>query len=311
MTRYRPHAPPPREGLQASCVVLPAGPAVAALDFFSSRFAFIARADWQARLAAGDVVDMAGATVRAETLLHGGQRLYYFRRVEQEPVLPVQERIVWQDEHLVVVDKPHFLPVIPSGKYVRETLLVRLGQSLGCSTLAPVHRIDRDTAGLVLFTRNPASRNAYHQLFREHRVHKTYHAVARWNPALAWPLTRHTRIAEGSHFMQQAEVQGEPNALTTIRPLRHAGGLALYELQPVSGQRHQLRVHMNALGLPILNDGIYPTLAPEAEPDFARPLQLLAKALAFTDPLSGQPRHFESQLQLQALDALQTVNGLL
>jgi tRNA pseudouridine32 synthase/23S rRNA pseudouridine746 synthase len=253
------------------------------------------------RFAAGDVVDQDGNTVRATSPLITGQRLYYFRNVADEPHIPFYERILYQDAHLLVVDKPHFLPVIPSGKYVRQTLLVRLGRTLQSNTLAPIHRIDRDTAGIVLFSLNPATRNAYAQLFREHRVQKTYHAIARWNPDLPWPLQRHTRIAVGSHFMQQAEVEGVPNALTTIRVLRHNDDLALYELKPVTGQRHQLRVHMNALGLPILCDGIYPVLTPEGSANFEKPLQLLAQSIAFTDPLNGAPRHFESTLQLSAL----------
>jgi tRNA pseudouridine32 synthase/23S rRNA pseudouridine746 synthase len=306
MSRIRPNAPPPRDGLSASCVVVPPGAWGGALDFFCTRFAFIERSEWATRFAQGDVLDMAGTCVRADTPVQTAQRLYYFRKVPSEAPIPFQERILWQDEHLVVVDKPHFLPVIPSGKYLRETLLVRLGRTLDCSTLAPIHRLDRDTAGIVLFSRNPATRDAYHRLFREHAVTKTYQAVARWNPALSWPLQRHTRIAVGSHFMQQAEVPGEPNALTRIRPLQQLGGWALYELQPVNGQRHQLRVHMNALDLPILNDGIYPVLTPEGSQDYSRPLQLLAKSIAFGDPVSRSPRYFESALQLQALD---TLNG--
>lgn len=304
MARLRPNPPPPRAGLNASCVVVPPGDWATALDFFAWRFAFIDRSAWAQRFAAGDLVDSEGAVLQSETVLHKGQRLYYFRDVPAEPAIPFQEHILWQDEHLLVVDKPHFLPVIPSGKYVRETLLVRLGKTLNSSALAPIHRIDRDTAGLVLFSLNPATRNAYAQLFRDHVVRKTYHAVARWNPDLPWPIQRHTRIAVGSHFMQQAEVEGVPNALTTIRPLQHNDTLALYELKPVNGQRHQLRVHMNALGLPILHDGIYPALTPEGSQDFEKPLQLLAQSIAFTDPLSGEARRFESQLRLRALDTL-------
>lgn len=306
MARFRPNPPPARNGLNASCVTVPMGVWPTALDFFSARFAFVDRSDWSARFAAGDVVDSEGMLLRSDTVLQAGQRLYYFRDVPDEAPIPFQERILWQDEHLLVVDKPHFLPVIPSGKYVRETLLVRLGKTLGSSSLAPIHRIDRDTAGIVLFSLQPSSRNAYSQLFREHEVQKTYHAIARWNPDLPWPLQRHTRIAVGSHFMQQAEVEGEPNALTTIGPLMHNGELALYALQPVNGQRHQLRVHMNALGLPILGDGIYPELTPEGSQDYANPLQLLAQAIAFTDPLSGEPRRFESTLQLSALQTIQS-----
>lgn len=304
MTRYRPNPPPAREGLCASCVVVPVGTWASALDFFDWRFDKVTRSDWAERLASGDVVDDSGALLRADSLLRQGQRLYYFRSVPSEPHIPFQERILYQDEHLVVVDKPHFLPVIPSGKYVRETLLVRLGKTLGTSTLAPIHRIDRDTAGIVLFSRNPASRNAYHRLFREHVVRKTYHAIARWNPDLPWPIQRHTRISMADHFMQQTEVEGEPNALTSIRPLLHNDEMALYELKPVNGQRHQLRVHMNALGLPILGDGIYPVLTPEGSQDYDKPLQLLAQAIAFNDPLTGQAHQFESKLQLSALSQI-------
>ena len=282
-------------------MVVPAGEWATALDFFAQRFDKVARSDWDARFAAGDVVNQDGSLLRAAHPLRCGQRLYYFRAVPNEPHIPFQERILYEDAHLVVADKPHFLPVIPSGKYVRETLLVRLGRTLNCDTLAPIHRIDRDTAGIVLFSRNPATRDPYHRLFREHVVRKTYHAIARWDPHLPWPLTRHTRIAVAAHFMQQTEVEGPPNALTRIRPLRHDGTRALYELQPVNGQRHQLRVHMHALGLPIVGDGIYPVLTPEGSQDFANPLQLLAQAIEFTDPLTGQARRFESTLQLSAL----------
>jgi tRNA pseudouridine32 synthase/23S rRNA pseudouridine746 synthase len=305
MARYRPNPPPARDGLNPSCVVVPAGAWATAQEFFCWRFDKVDRSDWEQRFAAGDVVDEDGTLVRADSRLNKGQRLYYFRNVPDEPTIPFQECILYQDAHLLVVDKPHFLPVIPSGKYVRETLLVRLGLTLNSTTLAPIHRIDRDTAGIVLFSLDPSTRNAYAQLFRDHVVSKTYHAIARWNPALQWPVQRHTRIAVGEHFMQQAEVEGQPNALTTIRPLLHNDVLALYELKPVNGQRHQLRVHMNALGLPILGDGIYPELTPEGSANFEKPLQLLAQSIAFTDPLSGEARHFESTLQLSALTTLQ------
>jgi tRNA pseudouridine32 synthase/23S rRNA pseudouridine746 synthase len=305
MARYRPNPPPARDGLNPSCVVVPAGAWATALDFFDWRFDKVARSDWAERLAAGDVVDEEGTLVRADALLKKGQRLYYFRDVPDEPHIPFQEHILYQDDDLLVVDKPHFLPVIPSGKYVRETLLVRLGKTLNSTCLAPIHRIDRDTAGIVLFSLNPATRNAYSKLFRDHEVSKTYHAIAPWNPLLPWPIRRHTRIAVGSHFMQQAEVDGTPNALTTIRPLLHDDAWALYELKPVNGQRHQLRVHMNALGLPILGDGMYPELTPEGSANFEQPLQLLAQSIAFTDPLSGAARRFESTLQLNALPAIQ------
>jgi tRNA pseudouridine32 synthase/23S rRNA pseudouridine746 synthase len=166
--------------------------------------------------------------------------------------------------------------------------------------LVPIHRIDRDTAGLVLFSMNPATRDAHHALFRERKVDKTYECIAPWDSALPWPLQRESRSAVAEHFMQQTEVPGKANALTHIAPIEVHGELARYALKPVTGQRHQLRVHMAALGLPIVNDGIYPVLTPEGA-DYTRPLQLLAHSIAFTDPVTGAPRQFTSQRTLQAL----------
>ncbi len=149
-----------------------------------------------------------------------------------------------------------------------------------------------------------ASRGAYQELFRTRQVDKTYECVAPWNPDLPWPLTRESRIAPAAHFMQQTEVEGAPNALTHITPIEVLGGLARYTLKPVTGQRHQLRVHMASLGLPIVWDGIYPTLTPEGSADYGQPLQLLAKTIAFTDPLTGAACQFSSQRQLRPLAQL-------
>ena len=218
-----------------------------------------------------------------------------------EQRIPFDEVILFQDEQLIVVDKPHFLPVMPSGGYLAETVLVRLKQKLGIDTLVPVHRIDRDTAGLVMFSVQPETRGAYHALFSQRSVKKTYEAIAPWREGLALPMTRESRIVEAGHFMLQHEVSGPPNAVTQIEVLQVRGGLARYQLQPVTGKRHQLRVHMAALGLPILGDGLYPTLTPEGQVDYAHPLQLLARRIEFVDPVSGQVRQFESRRSLMSL----------
>lgn len=304
-------APPTRHGVSPSRVFLPIAseadvwPTVA--DFLIQRFPGVPASEWLHRLRQGDVVNDAGHALTPQSPYTPQRRVYYYRAVEVEPHIPFDEVVLWQDEHLLVVDKPHFLPVLPSGKYLQETVLVRLKNKLGLNDLVPIHRIDRDTAGLVLFSIKPATRDAYHALFREREVHKTYEAIARWNPALPWPLTRQTRIEpSATHFMQQTEVDGPPNSLTHIAPLDVLGDWARYELEPVTGHRHQLRVHMVALGLPLLGDGIYPTLTPEGQTDYAQPLQLLAKSIEFKDPLSGQWRRFESQRHLRSLDGIDT-----
>jgi tRNA pseudouridine32 synthase/23S rRNA pseudouridine746 synthase len=282
-------------------VSLPQGTWPTILDFLTQRFSSISAVTWRERLLQGEVIDEWGVPVAPERTFQSHLRVYYYRAVPQEPRIPFEEVVLFQDAHLVVVDKPHFLPVVPSGGYLNETVLVRLKQRLQLDTLVPVHRIDRDTAGLVMFSVQPATRAQYHALFSQRNIQKTYEAVAPWRADLDLPLTRTSRIVEAGHFMLQHEVAGEPNAITHIEALEVRGALARYRLRPVTGQRHQLRVHMAALGLPILGDGLYPTLTPEGQVDHAHPLQLLAKSIEFTDPVTGQLRQFESQRTLQPL----------
>jgi tRNA pseudouridine32 synthase/23S rRNA pseudouridine746 synthase len=310
MSLQRAHAPPSRNGVGASSVVLPQGVWARVIDFLVQRFPSVSLAIWLERLQVGDVVDDQGHVLTPDAPYRAGQRLYYFRAVAAEPPIPFEAVVLWQDEHLLVVDKPHFLPVMPSGKYLQETVLIRLKKALGLDTLVPIHRIDRDTAGLVLFSKQVTTRGAYQELFRTRQVDKTYECIAPWNADLTWPQRRESRMVEAPHFMQQTEVDGAPNALTHITPIEMHGKLARYALKPVTGQRHQLRVHMAALGLPLLGDGIYPTLTPEGVPNYARPLQLLAKTIAFTDPLSAQPRTFSSARRLKSWAEISNDFGL-
>ena len=299
---------PLRNGVGASRVVVPAGRWLRVLDFLTARFPHISAADWQARLTQGLVLGNEGQPLQADTPALQGGWLYYYRAVEGEAAIPFAHQVLYCDAHLLVADKPHFLPVVPSGKYLQETLLTRLKNTLDVPDIVPIHRIDRDTAGLVLFSLQAASRNAYYALFRERRVQKSYEAVAPYDAELSLPTRRASRIGPGAHFMQQAEVPGEVNAITDIELLEVCSPWARYRLRPVTGQRHQLRVHMMALGLPLVNDGIYPQLTPEGSSDPAKPLQLLAKSLSFNDPVSGHRMAFESQLQLLPLTGLDTAH---
>lgn len=246
------------------------------------------------------MADEFGLAVTPERPYQGHMRVYYYRALDDEPRIPFEETVLYQDEHLVVADKPHFLPVTPSGHYLQETLLVRLKNRLGLDGLTPIHRIDRETAGLVLFSVRIADRNAYQGLFRQHTIHKHYEAIAPWRAAgTVFPLTRKSRIVEDRPFFRQLEVPGEPNSESRIDVLEVAGNVARYALSPVTGKKHQLRVHMNALGLPILNDRMYPPVEHTPDDDYRLPLQLLAKSIAFTDPVTGQQRQFETRLALE------------
>lgn len=298
MTTAPVHGLPTRNGVSPSCVGLPAGHWPTITDFLLERFPAIAREVWLQRMQDGLVVDEFGAVVTPARAYRGHMRLYYYRALDDEPRIPFEETLLYQDAHLVVADKPHFLPVTPSGPYLQETLLVRLKNRLGIDSLIPIHRIDRETAGLVLFSVQPAERDAYQALFRHRSVSKHYEAIAPWQQGLSFPLTRQSRIVEDEPFFRQLEVPGEPNSETCIDVLETKGDKARYALSPVTGKKHQLRVHMNALGLPIDNDRMYPPVNPTPADDYSLPLQLLAKSIAFTDPVTGQARRFQSSFSL-------------
>lgn len=291
---------PMRHGVSPSLVALPAGPWPTVLDFLAERLPAVARDEWQARLLAGEVLHEDGTPVAHTAPFRHGQRLYYYRHLAHEPELPEHEALLFEDEHLLVVDKPHFMPVTPTGRYVQQSLLVRLKRATGCEALSPVHRIDRETAGLVLLAKRAQDRNAYQALFRERQVDKVYEAVAGYLPDLPLPNVHRSRMEEDERFFRMREVAGEPNSETGVALLQAAGERALYRLAPVTGKRHQLRVHMLALGRPILGDQFYPEVlrGPDEPEDFAQPLQLLAREIGFTDPITGQARHFASQRRL-------------
>lgn len=301
MSAAKTSRPPDRNGVGPSRVALPAGPWITLLDFLVQQFPAIARAEWHERMQRGDVLDANGNVLLPASPYRSHGKIFYYRSLPAEPRIPFDEVVLYQDDYLVVADKPHFLPVTPAGRYLQETLLVRLKNTLGIDTLAPMHRIDRETAGLVLFTIQPQTRNVYHTLFRDRTVSKHYEAIAPWRPDLALPTVYRSRLIESAAFMKMCEVEGVANAETAIELMEVKGELARYRLHPVSGQKHQLRVHMAALGIPIVNDRIYPQLYPEegATQDYSHPLKLLAKSIRFTDPISGQPRQFESLQHLQ------------
>ena len=282
---------------------LPPGDWACLLDGLCARFPRIGRGQWQDRFARGRVQDAQGRALAPDQPWQVGLDIVYFREVSDEPRIPFSERIVYQDEHLLVADKPHHLPVTPAGGYVRETLLARLVARTGNTDLVPLHRLDRLTAGLVLFSQRPDSRDAYQRLFRERRIDKTYEALAPALPGLQFPLERRSRIVTGEPFFRMAEAPGEPNARTRVDVIAADAAAWHYRLRPETGRKHQLRVHMAALGAPILGDDLYPQLQPAADPLRAPPLQLLARALAFQDPLDGQRRVFSSDRSLQASDS--------
>jgi tRNA pseudouridine32 synthase/23S rRNA pseudouridine746 synthase len=291
---------PAHAGVAAATVHLPQGEWKTVFDCLVAQYPSIPRDTWRSRFERGLVLDENGRALELHSLHRAGLRVHYYREVRDEQPIPFKEVVLYVDDDLVVVDKPHFLPVAPVGQYVRETLLVRLQATLGNRDLAPLHRIDRATAGLVMFSANPATRNAYQSLFRLRSIHKCYEALAPALPNEQFPLTRRTRLERGEPFIRSREVDGQANTETRIEVLE-TNTTWRYALYPVTGKKHQLRVHMAALGAPIRNDDLYPEMIGRAADDFGRPLQLLAKSIAFVDPLTGAARHFTSTFELEPI----------
>ena len=289
---------PIRDGVAPSYLWLPDGAWAGMLAFLAERFPEVGEASWRERMARGDVGDGEGDRLRPDSPVRRGTRIWYYRELEAETPIPFEEQVLFQDEHLLVADKPHFLPMTPSGRFVRETLLVRLKKKLGLPELTPIHRLDRETAGVVIFSHRAATRGIYQSLFQKRGMEKVYEALAAPLPDLRYPHTHRSRMVDGTPFFRMQEVAGEPNSETIVEMIEARGDAVLYRLRPHTGRKHQLRVHMASLGAPILNDAFYPVALPCKGDDFTRPLQLLARSIAFTDPLSGERREFSSRREL-------------
>ena len=271
------------------------------LDVLAARFPAVRREVWEQRIAEGKVLDGASRPITGATAYVPGGRIHYFREVGMEPVIPFTETILHRDDEILVACKPHFLPVTPGGRYVDECLLNRLRTSTGIRELAPLHRIDRETAGLVMFSVNRKTRGLYGELFRAGRLEKTYEARA----TCPHPPERDTwlvedRIVPGEPWFRMKSVPGVVNARSMVRLVSVEHNRALFRLQPLTGKTHQLRIHLSSLGFGILNDRFYPVLQPESADDFDRPLQLVARMVRFRDPVTGRVREFESRRELMA-----------
>ncbi|MGK9065718.1 RluA family pseudouridine synthase [Stutzerimonas chloritidismutans] len=285
-----------------STLHLPQGDWATVLDCLCARFPAIERATWVDRFARGRVLGADGQPLSAGHLYQVGLKVHYFREVPAEKPIPFEASVLHLDEHLLVADKPHFLPVMPAGEYVNETLLARLSRQVGNPDLVPIHRIDRLTAGLVLFSTNPGSRGRYQALFRERQIDKRYEAICPALPSLTFPRTERLCMVDGEPFFLMKQGDGEPNSETRIEVLERRGEHWRYALYPVTGRKHQLRLQMATLGAGICNDPFYPELLERGrrdQDDYANPLKLLARALQFNDPLTGERRQFESRLQLE------------
>lgn len=289
MTRRRPAPLPPRDGLGPVRLRLHGGPVAAELR---TRFG----AATAAKVVAGEVVTADGTVIDDTTVLPAGAHIFLYRDLPDEVPVPFEVPVLHRDADLVVVDKPHFLATMPRGRHVAQTALVRLRRELDLPELSPAHRLDRLTAGVLLFTTRRELRGPYQTLFARGVVRKQYLARSSAEPTVALPQLVRSRIVKERGCLQAREEPGEPNAETLVESL----GDGRYRLTPRTGRTHQLRVHLASLGLPIDGDPLYPQVIDVAPDDFSQPLRLLAHRLEFDDPLTGQSRTFVSERDLDA-----------
>ncbi|EAR08756.1 pseudouridine synthase [Reinekea blandensis] len=290
-------------GVASSLLVTPTEiPWQTVTEFFVARFPHLNPQALAAKIAAGRVYYDDGSPVPVDAPLIPGQRFWYFRENPNEPDIPFDADILYEDEQILVVDKPHFLSTTPVGQFMKHTVTTRLRNRTGNMAITPAHRLDRATAGVLLLTKQRAVREAYQSLFLRREVEKTYHALCHPNPELPEQFEINLHLKENTDNMFVRVLDAPPNSHTSAKRLaRHSTG-DLYELRPSSGRKHQLRCQMAHLGAGIVNDIWYPVAQDPSPDDFSRPLQLLAKKLAFIDPFSGQRREFVSRKQLTEID---------
>ncbi|TDR82956.1 pseudouridine synthase [Paludibacterium purpuratum] len=291
------NAPVPiRHGLSPSQLHLPPGQWPSLLAFLLQRFPHVDALAWRQRLADGLVFDQQGRPFRLESAYPANQRIWYYREVATEVAVPFAAPVLYRDQRLVVADKPHLLACMPAGRHVQETLLTRLRTTLALPELSPIHRLDRETAGVILFCVRRDDRGAYQQLFQQHQVQKEYEAIAGFRPDLALPTVRRSRLQERRDTFLMTEVAGgEVNSETRIELIERRGALARYRLIPQTGKKHQLRAHLAAMGIAIHGDPWYPEMLPaRPDDDFSSHLLLLARAISFVDPFDGSVRSYRS-----------------
>ncbi|NNH35179.1 RluA family pseudouridine synthase [Acinetobacter sp. NIPH 2377] len=292
--------PPMIDGVSASKVFLPKmKPAPATVyQYLCQQFGHIESAEWQQRFNDGLIYDALGRILNLNSEYIENSHVFYYRFLAHEIQVPFEHEILFENEHLLVIDKPHFLTISPTGQYVQETLLVRLKKQSGNEFLTPIHRLDRETAGVVLFSKQPSTRAIYQEMFAQRQVNKTYHAIAPFHADLTFPCHTRYRMEKGEPFYTMQVVEGQINSQTEIDLIEHDAIWGKYQLKPITGKQHQLRVHLNSLGIAIKNDPFYPVVQHKREDDFSAPLQLLAKHIRFNDPITFQDMQFSSNFEL-------------
>lgn len=288
---------PVRDGLNPSRLRLPPGEWPTVLDYLLDRFPTDA-VRLHEKVDAAEVVDGRGTPISAQTPYRSGDFVYLYRDPPIEARVPFEIDILHRDDHLLVVDKPHFLASTPRGGFIAETALVRLRRELDLPELSPAHRLDRLTAGVLLFTVHRAARRAYQMLFAQRSVAKEYEAIAGFDPQLRLPATVRSHIVKRPGVLQAQEILGQANSETRVELLQSRGAVARYRLLPTTGKTHQLRVHLNSLGIPIVGDPLYPVVLDIAPDDYRNPMRLLARSISFDDPHTGFRRSFASRRTL-------------
>ncbi len=258
----------------------------------------VPRADLLTRARAGEILFAAGGVVGPDTAYLGDDVVYLYREVKPEPVVPFDLDVLYRDDDIIVVDKPPFLATMPRGRHLMQTVVTRLRRDMGLADVAPAHRLDRLTSGVLLLTLRPVLRAAYQTMFARGAVTKSYRALAPLSTSLTEPVTVANRIIKERGQLQARVVPGEPNAITTVQLIEAHGDVGLYQLRPHTGKTHQLRVHCCGLGIAILGDPLYPLVRDVVAGDFSDPMRLLSQRLEFEDPLTGELRVFESERSL-------------
>ncbi len=293
---------PVRNGLNSAWVRTPSeGEWRSLRDFLVWKIPRLSETRIDEMFAEGRFVDEKGTVLPHDTPYLNNRFVFFHRDLPDETPPPGELLVLYQDERIVVLDKPHFWSTIPRGQHVLYSATVQARRMLDLPELSPAHRLDRSTAGVLLCTKYRKFRAHYQLLFEHREVSKTYEAIAPVKDDLQFPVEVKSHIAKYRGQIRAVELPDEePNSHTLIELEETRSGLGRYKVTPYTGKTHQIRLHFNSLGIPLIGDAFYPVLLENNVHDFSSPMQLLAKSLEFDDPISGQPMKFTSSRMLAA-----------